>query len=74
MELLNTICDMMGIESRENELIAPRAQAQSLQFFPQTFDLLLSVMSVKALGYVYICSARWCGCLAYVSEGVLVGV
>ena len=51
-ELLTLICDMMSLECKENELIAPRAQAQSLQFLPQTFDLLLLVMSFKSLGLV----------------------
>lgn len=49
-DLLTTICAMMKLECKENELIAPRAQAQSLQFFPQTFDLFLGIMSVKQLG------------------------
>ena len=49
-DLLMTICAMMSLESKENELIAPRAQAQSLQFLPQTFDLFLSVMSVQSMG------------------------
>lgn len=51
-ELLTTICRMMSIECKENELIAPRAQAQSLQFLPQTFSLFLSVMSIKSLGEI----------------------
>lgn len=41
---------MMKLEGKENELIAPRAQAQALQFLPQTFDLFLSVLNVKSLG------------------------
>lgn len=49
-ELLMTICDMMKLECKENELIAPRAQAQALQFLPQTFDLFLTVLSVNSLG------------------------
>lgn len=53
-DLLLTVCSMMSLECKENELVAPRAQAQSLQFLPQTFDLFLSVMSVKSLGYVLI--------------------
>lgn len=51
-ELLTAICQMMSLECKENELIAPRAQAQSLQFLPQTFDLFLSVMSIKSLGEI----------------------
>ena len=61
-ELLLTICSMMSMECKENELIAPRAQAQSLQFLPQTFDLFLSVMSVKSLGcvqYSGLCIVVW---------------
>ena len=50
-DLLRTICEMMKLEGKENELIAPRAQAQALQFLPQTFDLFLSVLNVKSLGY-----------------------
>lgn len=49
-DLLSTVCAMMKLEGKENELIAPRAQAQALQFLPQTFDLFLSVLSVKSLG------------------------
>ena len=49
-DLLLTICAMMKLEGKENELIAPRAQAQALQFFPQTFDLFLSVLDIKSLG------------------------
>jgi hypothetical protein len=49
-DLLLTICAMMKLEGKENELIAPRAQAQALQFFPQTFDLFLSVLDTKSLG------------------------
>lgn len=49
-DLLHTTCRLMSVECPENELITPRAQAQSLQFFPQTFDLFLSVMSVHTLG------------------------
>ena len=48
--LLLTICSMMKLECKENELIAPRAQAQALQFLPQTFDLFLSVLDTKSLG------------------------
>jgi len=49
-DLLHVICAMMKLECPENELIAPRAQAQALQFFPQTFDLFLTVLSVRSLG------------------------
>ena len=49
-DLLHTMCRLMKVECPENELVTPRAQAQSLQFFPQTFDLFLSVMSVHTLG------------------------
>ena len=49
-DLLSTICEMMKLEGKENELIAPRAQAQALQFLPQTFDLFLTVLNVKSLG------------------------
>lgn len=49
-DLLLTVCAMMKLEGKENELIAPRAQAQALQFFPQTFDLFLSVLDIKSLG------------------------
>ncbi|XP_064383161.1 dedicator of cytokinesis protein 1-like [Halichondria panicea] len=50
--LLTTICELMGLECGENELIAPRAQAQALQFLPATFDLFLSVLSVDSLGAI----------------------
>jgi hypothetical protein len=51
-DLLHTTCLLMRVECPENELIAPRAQAQALQFFPQTFDLFLLVMSVETLGSI----------------------
>ena len=54
-DLLHTMCRLMKVECPEGELVTPRVQAQSLQFFPQTFDLFLSVMSVHTLGSVSTC-------------------
>ena len=51
-DLLETSCKLMKVECPENELITPRAQAQALQFFPQTFELFLTVMSVHTLGTI----------------------
>ncbi|XP_019859385.1 PREDICTED: dedicator of cytokinesis protein 1 isoform X1 [Amphimedon queenslandica] len=52
IELLRVTCNMMAKECPEGELVAPKAQAQAMQFFPQIFDLLLEVISVKALGQI----------------------
>ena len=51
-DLLHATCRVMKVECPENELVTPRAQAQALQFFPQTFDLFLSVMSVHTLASI----------------------
>jgi hypothetical protein len=52
LDLLKITCNMMAKDCPEGELIAPKAQAQAMQFFPQIFSLLLETISVKSLAHI----------------------
>ena len=51
-DLLSIMCTMFEVSTKENDTTLPRAQAQTLQFFPQSFDEFLHFMTPKSLGYV----------------------